>query len=238
MGTIYTRVTRIAGWPGWCTPCDREDRPLVLTRSGPGGVRAWLSGLGDDDRLLLLTCRVCGSWQFVPAREEDDPEVVLSDEPEAHGAVAATLHEARTLPTPIPLPRAEVPVEVDVEVEAAPPVEAPAVSIPQPRPAVPRIVTVPDSVPALTAVSPEAVAAAARVLAAARAQTQRTPSATDRTAPLDRSRRPRSGPTPRRATRTTTGRCAEVVEAYPTLELPPSIALPAGTSQVVLAAAG
>ena len=241
MGTIYTRVTRIAGWAGWCTPCEREDRPLVLTRSGPGGVRAWLSGLGDDDRLLLLTCRVCGSWQLVPAREEDDPEVVLSDEPEVHEAVAATLHEARTLPMPVPLPRAEIPVEVEVEaappLEAAPAAEAPA-SIPQPRAAVPRIVTVPDSAPALTAVSPEAVAAAARVLAAARAQSQRTPSAADRTPPLDRSRRARSGPTPRRATRTTTGRSGEVVEAYPTLELPPSIALPAGTSQVVLAAAG
>lgn len=220
MGTIYTRVTRIAGWAGWCTPCEREDRPLVLTRSGPGGLRAWLAGLCDDDRLLLLTCRVCGSWQFVPAREEDDPEVVLTED--VLDAVVATLHEAQALPTPVPLPRAE---------------EAPAAAVPESSPAVPRIVTVPDPSPVLAAVSPEAVAAAARVLAAARAQTQRTSSAGTRTAPLDRSRRARSGPTPRRASRVPAARSGETVPAYPTVELPPSIALPAGTSQVVLAAA-
>lgn len=83
MGKIYTRVRRIAEWPGWCSPCARDDRPLVLTRSGPGGVRAWLGGHGDEDRLLLLTCRVCGGWQLVPAREQDDPEVVLVEEVEA-----------------------------------------------------------------------------------------------------------------------------------------------------------
>ena len=80
MSTIYSRVSRVATWAGWCSPCEREDRPLVLTRSGPGGLTSWLSGLSDEDRLLLLTCRVCGQWQFVPAREEDDPEVLLEDD--------------------------------------------------------------------------------------------------------------------------------------------------------------
>ena len=77
MSTIETRVTRVAAWAGWCTPCRREDSPLVLTRSGPSGVRAWFAGHGDEDRLLLLTCRVCGTGQVVPVREEDDPEVEL-----------------------------------------------------------------------------------------------------------------------------------------------------------------
>lgn len=238
MSTIYARVTRIAGWAGWCSPCQREDRPLVLTRSGRGGVRAWLAGLGDDDRLLLLTCRVCGGWQFVPAREEDDPEVVLTDEPVEASvleAVGATVHEARTvqaavpMPVPVPLPRAGVPAAPEASDAAEP-----AAVVPAPRPSVPRIVTVPDAEPELAAVSPAAVAAAGRVLAAARAQTQRTPSTAHRNAPLDRTRRTRSGPTPARATRPAP---APAPEPYPSIELPPSIALPAGTSQVVLATA-
>lgn len=76
--TASTKVTRVAGWTGWCTPCQREDRPLVLTRSGPSGLRAWLAGADDADRHLLLTCAVCGHWQVVPPREEDDPEVVVT----------------------------------------------------------------------------------------------------------------------------------------------------------------
>ena len=94
MGTTMRRVRLVAGWAGWCSPCAREDRPLVLTRSGPGGLRSWLAGLSDDDRLLLLTCRVCGQWQVVPAREEDDPEAGPAPEP-------ATV-------VPVPAPRAAV----------------------------------------------------------------------------------------------------------------------------------
>lgn len=73
-------VRRVAAWEGWCSPCGRGDRPLVLTRSGASGPRAWLNGLGDEDRCLVLTCRVCGQWQVVPHREEDDPETVLVEE--------------------------------------------------------------------------------------------------------------------------------------------------------------
>jgi hypothetical protein len=60
------KVTRVAEWTGWCGPCGRQDRPLVLTRSGPAGLWAWLSGVGDEDCSLQLTCRVCGQWQVVP----------------------------------------------------------------------------------------------------------------------------------------------------------------------------
>lgn len=74
------KVGRVAAWDGWCTPCGRPDRPLVLTRSGPSGLRAWLAGFDDEDRCLLLTCRACGSWQVVPLHEADDPEVVVVDD--------------------------------------------------------------------------------------------------------------------------------------------------------------
>lgn len=252
MGTIYTRVTRVADWAGWCSPCEREDRPLVLTRSGPGGLRAWLTGLGDDDRVLLLTCRVCGEWQHVPAREQDDPEVVLVDD-EVVEAVAAVVAQARELPIPlvlVPAPRAGQTLPVQAEELAA--VEQPAfeepvlVELPDvdvlvvaepaaaPRPSVPRIVTVPESV--VVPVPREAVEAAARVLAAARAQSQRTPSAADRVVPLDRSRRARSGPTPRHAARPAATRTPRPA-AYAPITLPPAVGLPAGTHQVVVATA-
>lgn len=213
MSRIYSRVTRIAAWPGWCSPCERDDRPLVLTRSGPGGLASWLSGLGDDDRLLLLTCRVCGQWQHVPVREEDDPEVVLEDE--VVEAVARAVAEA--------LPEV---VEAVIPPAAAAAVPAPRTA----RPDVPRIVTVPDPV-TLPTYSPEAVEAAARVLAAARAATQRT--VAPRPAPLDRSRRSSGGPTPRRTERATTVRVARAA----TVELPPVVGLPTGTHSVVLATA-
>lgn len=93
-------VGRVASWDGFCLPCGRDDRPLVLTRSGAAGLRAWLAGIGDDERTLLLTCRVCGEWQVVPLREEDDPEVVVTAEP----AVAAVL-AAAVAALPVTLPR-------------------------------------------------------------------------------------------------------------------------------------
>lgn len=192
MSKIYTRVSRVADWAGWCSPCGSEDRPLVLTRSGPGGVHSWLSGLSDDDRILLLTCRVCGEWQLVPAREEEDPEIVLEEDeevtPEVREVVAAVVAEA----------------------------------LPEPRRAVERIVTVPESeAVTIPAFSPEAVAAAAQVLAAARATL-----AVPAPRAAERSRRSGSGPTPRRAQTPATAPA-----------LPEVLGLPTGTRQLVLAAA-
>lgn len=303
MSKIYTRVSRVADWAGWCSPCGSEDRPLVLTRSGPGGVHSWLSGLSDEDRILLLTCRVCGEWQFVPAREEDDPEILLEEDedvtPEVREVVSAIVAEARSaaaqapaplapaprqaavayedrvydarataepallLPAPAPLtapvgvpddggapssPPVEVPVlegsdrdesaaEAAVESVEAPVepvaevVAEPVAELPAPRPTVERIVTVPDSDDVtLPAFSPEAVAAAAQVLSAARASLEvPAPRAADR-------RRSRGGPTPRRVQRPATAR-AHLAEASAAPALPKVLGLPAGTRQLVLAAA-
>lgn len=288
MSTIYTRVSRVAIWAGWCSPCQREDRPLMLTRSGPGGLRSWLAGLSDEDRVLLLTCRVCGGWQFVPAREEDDPEVVCLEDaleeiaaarksvdqilqeareaipahaaaaiaPQPAVAVAAVPTEAAVVEAAVqgavvepPLqPAAAKPTSTTgpVAAEAAVPADAAAGHIPEPRRPVPRIVTVPDAVPA-PGFSPEVVAAAARVLAAARAQTQRTAvPAGPRPAALDRSRPKRLGPTPRRSERPGTVRVPAAAPATPaavpataaavTSSLPALLGLPAQTRSVIVAA--
>lgn len=64
-------VTVLARWTGWCDPCETQ-RPLVLTETGERGVRAWMRGVGTEDRELTLTCGVCGEWQSVPHQEDDD----------------------------------------------------------------------------------------------------------------------------------------------------------------------
>jgi hypothetical protein len=69
-----TDVKLLARWDGWCDPCETE-RPLVLTETGQRGVRAWLRGIGHEDRELTLTCGVCGEWQAVTHDEQDLPEV-------------------------------------------------------------------------------------------------------------------------------------------------------------------
>ena len=139
MSKVYTSVSRVASWAGWCSPCGQEDRPLVLTRSGPGGTAAWLKGLGDDDRILLLTCRVCGEWQFVPAREEDDPEIFLVEDDEdalvsedVRQVVAGIVAEARTAPTAALPPRVRIPDE-DRSYDALATAE-PVLSLPTPAP--------------------------------------------------------------------------------------------------------
>lgn len=63
-------VKVLARWVGWCDPCETE-RPLVLTESGQHGLRAWLRGVGHEDRTLTLTCLLCGEWQLIDHDEED-----------------------------------------------------------------------------------------------------------------------------------------------------------------------
>lgn len=68
-------VKLLARWDGWCDPCATE-RPLLLTARGEFGPRAWLGGVGMEDRTLVLTCAVCGEWQLCPWDEEFPPEPV------------------------------------------------------------------------------------------------------------------------------------------------------------------
>lgn len=63
-------VRLVARWDGWCDPCETE-RPLLLTESGERGLRAWLHGVGPEDRALVLTCAVCGEWQAIDPDEQD-----------------------------------------------------------------------------------------------------------------------------------------------------------------------
>lgn len=102
-------VKRLARWTGWCDPCETE-RPLVLTEAGERGIRAWLRGIGHEDRALRLTCCVCGQWQDVPPVEED-----LLDEPVAPvvslhplGAWQVVVQSAApaVYPVELPTPRA------------------------------------------------------------------------------------------------------------------------------------
>jgi hypothetical protein len=68
---FVTDVKLLARWNGWCDPCEVE-RPLVLTETGQRGLRAWLRGVGYEDRTMTLTCGVCGEWQDVA---HDEPDV-------------------------------------------------------------------------------------------------------------------------------------------------------------------
>ena len=105
-----TDVKLLARWTGWCDPCETE-RPLILTETGQRGLRAWLRGVGAEDRTLTLTCGVCGEWQEVPADEDDLPEETSHVSPAVAlhplGAHAVVLRSAA--PTgaiePVPAPR-------------------------------------------------------------------------------------------------------------------------------------
>lgn len=176
-------VGRVASWDGFCLPCGRGDRPLVLTRSGASGLRAWLAGIDDDERTLLLTCRVCGEWQVVPLREEDDPEVVGLSTP----GPATTVALAAAEPIVVRLPQRTAAVGRIVHLPAPA-----ALPIPPAR-------VLPAT--AVDVVADEvAVAAARTLLAAARAGQQRPATRRPTTRPDQRGRRQghRRGPTPRR----------------------------------------
>jgi hypothetical protein len=115
-------VKRLARWSGWCDPCGTE-RPLVLTETGERGLRAWLHGIGYEDRALTLTCAVCGEWQTVDHDEED-----LVDE--ATPAVAAV----PPAPLPVGSPVAAVrPFGTSQVVLWTPPARPYPVVVPRPR---------------------------------------------------------------------------------------------------------
>lgn len=103
-------VKVLARWDGWCDPCEVE-RPLVLTETGERGLRAWLRGVGAEDRALTLTCGVCGAWQVVPRDEADDSApAVLPDLLVAIrrlGAHSVTVHTPAYPAEALPAPRTE-----------------------------------------------------------------------------------------------------------------------------------
>ena len=109
-----SNVKRVAAWTGWCDPCETE-RPLVLTETGERGIRAWLRGIGAEDRSLTLTCLVCGEWQEVPFDEADVADVVaVTASPVTAvrrlGARQVIVRSAPLTPypsEPVPTPRAE-----------------------------------------------------------------------------------------------------------------------------------
>lgn len=68
----HTYVT-VAEHDGYCARCDVE-RPLVIQSHGAHGLRAWLAGIGWEDRALSYTCRVCGQVEHVPLTEAEDDE--------------------------------------------------------------------------------------------------------------------------------------------------------------------
>lgn len=103
-----TDVKLLARWDGWCDPCETE-RPLVLTETGPRGLRAWMHGVGAEDRELTLTCGVCGEWQAVAHDEEDDVAEALAPlEPIAAvrrlGARQVVVRTAAFAPYPVEVP--------------------------------------------------------------------------------------------------------------------------------------
>ncbi len=138
-------VRVLSRWDGFCLAC-RVDRPLVLTMTGPGGVKSWWNGVGWYDRDLHLTCGLCGRVEPVTWDQADDPEadLLLIETVEEQAAydelpggagdpLAGTVasHPVRVGSEPLgPVPLA-LPPELAVEVPVASPFE-PALLEPAP----------------------------------------------------------------------------------------------------------
>lgn len=60
-------------WTGYCASCP-EEQPLAVLEHGERGLRAWLAGVGPEDRTLSYTCLVCGRVEHVPSTEAEDAE--------------------------------------------------------------------------------------------------------------------------------------------------------------------
>lgn len=121
-------VRVLSRWDGFCLAC-LTDRPLVLTLTGPGGVKAWWNGVGWHDRDLALTCQLCGRVEPVTWDEADDPEVDLLYV-EQLAVVGPAVETAETQPEPASDPLfgavAPQPVLLATEPVGAVPVSGPA----------------------------------------------------------------------------------------------------------------
>jgi hypothetical protein len=140
----------LAFYDGYCADCDTE-RPLVLVEHGPRGLRAWLAGVGADDRALTYCCRLCGRNEHVPLTEAEDAEydATLPTWPDTEFEQPLVLPVAATVAEPfvpvlvaVPEPVEVLPAELVVAV--ADPVPAPVlVAVPAPRPPVVRVISLP-----------------------------------------------------------------------------------------------
>ncbi|MDX6199378.1 MAG: hypothetical protein QOJ79_2529 [Actinomycetota bacterium] len=117
-------VKTLASWTGWCDPCETE-RPLILTETGERGLAAWLRGVGDEDRSLTLTCRVCGEWQLVPY---DEPDVTDDEQPAAPLVALRPIGQRQIVLTkpkaftpypvvPLPAPRRRAQADADMSLD-------------------------------------------------------------------------------------------------------------------------
>lgn len=99
----------VASYDGYCVRCDGE-RPLVVQTRGAHGFRAWLAGVGLEDRDLSYTCRVCGQVEHVPHTQAEDDEyaATLPTWPDLPVPVVAALPERRPVVRVITLPGVRV----------------------------------------------------------------------------------------------------------------------------------
>jgi hypothetical protein len=141
----------LAHYDGFCAPCETE-RPLVLVEHGQRGLRAWLSGIGPEDRTLSYCCLVCGRNEHVPLTEAEDalydatlptwPDTVFEEEPAVPvfepvlAPVAEVAAEAPFVPVLLTRP---LPLEELLELRELP-AARPVVTLPPPRRPVVRVI--------------------------------------------------------------------------------------------------
>jgi hypothetical protein len=98
----------IAHHDGYCAGC-HDERPLVVIEHGPRGLRAWLAGVGAEDRELSYSCLLCGRTEHVPLTEAEDVEydATLATWPDWMPSVEPVVPEhvapVAVVPEPVPV---------------------------------------------------------------------------------------------------------------------------------------
>ncbi|MCU1592996.1 MAG: hypothetical protein JWO12_388 [Frankiales bacterium] len=72
--SLYATITTHDGYCNGCCDDVTDERPLMVMARGPRGLRAWLAGVGAEDRALSYTCLTCGRVEHVPHTEAEDDE--------------------------------------------------------------------------------------------------------------------------------------------------------------------
>ena len=145
----------LAYYDGYCARC-QDDSPLVVAEEGPRGLRAWLSGVGPEDRALSYTCRTCGLREHVPFTDSEDDEYAGTlptwpdwDPPAPPQAAETAPEPAGAAPT-VPVPDGDVFASAATRLSALellhPPVVPEVAEVPEhpaARPPTVRVVTLP-----------------------------------------------------------------------------------------------